>query len=58
MESKDFIGERIENQQVEDTGQLVALEDSRLLLINKDRYYEILSDNLSFAQSVIKYMSA
>ncbi|MEN8250669.1 MAG: HEAT repeat domain-containing protein, partial [Bacteroidota bacterium] len=58
MESKDFIGERLENQQVEGSGQLVALEDARLMLINKDRYYELLSDNLSFAQSVIKYMSA
>jgi HEAT repeat protein len=57
MEPGEFIGETLES---EDGGanMLVALEDSELLLINKDRYYELLSDNVLFAQSVMRYMSA
>jgi Cyclic nucleotide-binding domain len=55
---KKFIGEQIENQEDKSTNLIVALEDTNLLLINKDRYYELLSDNLLFAQSVIRYMTA
>ena len=55
---KKFIGEQIENQDDNSSNLIVALEETNLLLINKDRYYELLSDNLLFAQSVIRYMSA
>jgi AAA family ATP:ADP antiporter len=55
---KKFVGEQIENQDDNSSNLIVAVEDTNLLLINKDRYYELLSDNLLFAQSVIKYMSA
>ena len=57
MESGEFIGETLDS---EDGGanMLVALEDCELLLINKDRYYELLSDNVLFAQSVMRFMSA
>jgi len=55
---KSFIGEQIDNQEDSSSNLVVALEDSSLLLINKDRYYELLSDNLLFAQSVIRYMTA
>ena len=58
LEEKNFIGEQIDNQEDSFTSIIVALEDTRLLLISKDRYYEILSDNLIFAQSVIRYMTA
>jgi Cyclic nucleotide-binding domain len=58
LESKNFVGEQIDNQEDKSSGLIVALEDTNLLIINKDRYYELLSDNLLFAQSVIKYMTA
>jgi hypothetical protein len=56
--AKKFIGEQLDNQDDNSTNLIVALEDINLLLINKDRYYELLSDNLLFAQSVIQYMTA
>ncbi len=58
MEARNFLGEQLDNQEDNSLRILVALEETHLLLINKDRYYEILSDNLLFAQSVIKYMTA
>ena len=57
MESGDFIGETLDSEDGGDN-MLVALEDCELLLINKERYYELLSDNALFAKSVIRYMSA
>jgi len=58
MSEKNFIGENIDNQQLRNSRLLVALEDSNILLLSKDRYYELLSDNLHFAQTVIRYMTA
>jgi hypothetical protein len=58
MKERNFIGESPEVQEVNSSRILVALQDSSLLLINKDRYYELLSDNLQFAQTVIRYMTA
>jgi hypothetical protein len=58
MKERNFIGESVENQDVNNSRLLVALEDAKLLMINKDRYYELLSDNLQFAQTVIRYMTA
>ena len=58
LEAKNFIGEQLDNQEDNSSNLIVALEDTNLLLINKDRYYELLSDNLLFAHSVIQYMTA
>ena len=58
MKTYNFIGESVDNQEDRKTRILVPMEDSTLLLINKDRYYELLSDNLLFAQKVIRYMTA
>lgn len=58
LTEKKFIGEKVDYQGDRNSNLLVALEDTTLLLISKDRYYELLSDNLLFAQSVIKYMTA
>ena len=46
LQEKSFIGEQLENQEDNSSNLIVALEDTNLLLINKDRYYELLSDNL------------
>ena len=56
--AKKFIGEQLDNQDDDSTKLIVALEDTNVLLINKDRYYELLSDNILFAQSIIQYMTA
>ena len=56
--AKKFVGEQIDYEEDKATNIILALDDTHLLLINKDRYYELLSDNLSFAQSVIRFMSA
>ncbi len=58
MTSKVFMGEQIDNQEDKSNNLIVALEDTSILLISKDRYYELLSDNLLFAHSVIRYMTA
>ena len=55
---KDFIGEEAVEEAERTTSILVALEDVDLMLISKDRYYELLSDNILFAQSVMRHMSA
>lgn len=58
MKERNFIGETVESQEHTVNRILVALEDSKILLISKDRYYELLSDNLVFAQTVIRYLTA
>ena len=58
MEAGEFIGETLANEEEDGLNVLVALDDTELLLINKDRYYELLSDNVLFAQSVMRFMNA
>ena len=58
LKEKKFIGETVDSQDVDSNRLLVGLEDSTILLISKDRYYELLSDNLLFAQAVIRHMTA
>ncbi len=58
LTSGKFVGELLGVHSGELNNILVALEDTELFLLNKDRYYEILADNLLFAQSVIKHMTA
>lgn len=58
MKQGDFIGEARDSEDHSISNMLVALTDVDLLMISKDRYYELLSDNILFAQSVMRYMSA
>ncbi len=58
LEAKKFVGEKFDNQEDSASHIIVALEETQLYLISKDRYYELLSDNLLFAQSVIRHMTA
>jgi len=58
LAAKNFMGEQIDSQEDKSNNLIVALEDTYILLISKDRYYELLSDNLLFAHSVIRYMTA
>jgi CRP-like cAMP-binding protein len=58
LQEKRFIGEQIENQEDNSSNLIVSLAETNLLLISKERYYELLSDNLLFAHSVIQHMTA
>ena len=58
MSSKQFIGEIISHVDSDYTevNTLVATKDTMLLRINKERFYEVLSDNFAIARSVIDFI--
>jgi len=58
LKERNFIGEILDPEEIKGDNHLVAIADSELLILNKDRYYELLSDNILFAQSVMRYMTA
>ena len=55
VESGKFIGEFVNTSQNENTNMIVAKSDSILIRIRKSNFYELLSENIHFAQQVVSY---
>lgn len=51
-----FIGEMVSSLGFLNANVLVAKEKSVMLMINKDRFYELLSDNVKLADRVLEYI--
>jgi len=51
-----FIGEMVSSPGFVNTHVLIALEETVLLSINKDQFYELLSDNVKLADRVLEYI--
>ncbi len=51
-----FIGEMVSSPGYVNTHVLIALEETVLLSINKDQFYELLSDNVKLADRVLEYI--
>jgi hypothetical protein len=51
-----FIGEMLSPSGFANSNLLIAKEDSILLKINKDQFYELLADNVRLADKVLEYV--
>jgi ATP:ADP antiporter, AAA family len=51
-----FIGEMLGSTNFVNTNLLIALSDVSILTFNKDKFYELLSDNVKLADQVIAYI--
>jgi hypothetical protein len=51
-----FIGEMVSSPGFVNTHVLIAKEETVLLSINKDQFYELLSDNVKLADKVLEYI--
>ncbi|MFM7850562.1 MAG: hypothetical protein ACKO96_01280, partial [Flammeovirgaceae bacterium] len=51
-----FIGEMLTSVGAANSSLLMAKEDSILLNINKDEFYELLSDSVKLADVFLKYI--
>ena len=52
----EFIGELTYTQDYLRSGLIIAVEDTVLLRIPKDQFYELLSENIRLAQNVVEYV--
>lgn len=52
----DFIGEMLALPNFVNTNLIIAKTDIRLLRINKDQFYELLSDNVKLADRVLQFV--
>lgn len=51
-----FIGEMVSSSGFVNTHVLIALEETILLQVNKDQFYELLADNVKLADKVLEYI--
>lgn len=51
----EFVGEFVQVEHDQSNNSIVALSKSTLFRIRKDKFYELLSDNIDFARHVINY---
>ncbi len=54
----EFLGELLEDGMQINTNLLVAVTDTVLFKIEKDKFYELLSDDFMFASNVVEYLYA
>lgn len=52
----EFIGELSYSNDYLKSGLIIAVEETSLLRIPKDQFYELLSDNIKLAQNVVEYV--
>jgi ATP:ADP antiporter, AAA family len=51
-----FIGEMLGSPNYVNTNFVVAMTDAVILRLNKDQFYELLSDNVKLADRIIEYI--
>lgn len=56
FEQGQFIGEMLGSPQFVNTNFIVAKSDAVILRLNKDQFYELLSDNVRLADKIIEYI--
>ena len=56
FERGQFVGEMLSAPGFINTNLLVAKEETTLLKINKDQFYELLSDNVKLTDKVLKFI--
>jgi len=58
IEKGEFVGELLDDEYMSQSNIFQATKDSTILVIQKDKFYGLLSDNYVFAQSVMQYLYA
>jgi ATP:ADP antiporter, AAA family len=56
FETGQFIGEMLGSPHYVNTNFVVAITDAVILRLNKDQFYELLSDNVKLADRIIEYI--
>ena len=57
LNTGDFLGEIVEDESLMNSNLLIAQENSVLFELNKDEFYEILSDNTVFAKQMVEFLN-
>ncbi|WP_343030522.1 cyclic nucleotide-binding domain-containing protein, partial [Fulvivirga aurantia] len=52
----EFIGELMQSANFTKSNLIIAVESTVLFKINKDNFYELLSDNMKLAKKIVEYV--